>query len=431
MKRVKVRPRNNLSLSSVGGTFDQGPFWTHTGGPLEGIGDDFESYTDKAFKGNSVVFTTMLIRSLVLSEARFQYQRLEQGRPTDLWGDPSLRLLEQPWPNGTTGELISRMDQDFSLAGNFFAARIRARNGERLRRMRPDWVTIVTLIPDEDGSPWDLNAEVGGYLYRIPGREPVMLPVDQVVHWSPIPDPTAQWRGQSWITAVADEVAADNATTKHKQKYFQNGATSNLIISYDPAIGVDTMRDHAEFFKEQYGGVDKAYKTIHLGGGADPKTVGADMKQLDFKVTQGAGESRIAAASLVGAVVAQLSEGMQGSSLNAGNFGVAMRRFADIAARPLWRTMAASLQTVVNVPGGSRLWYDDRDIPFLQDDAKDHADILFTNSQAIAALTRDGFDAESAVSAITSGDLRRLEHTGLPSVQVQPAEQPATNDGDD
>ena len=36
--------------------------------------------------------------------------------------------------------------------------------------------------------------------------------------------------------------------------------------------------------------------------------------------------------------------------------------------RPLWRNVAGSLATVVNIPAGSVLWYDDRDIAFLQED---------------------------------------------------------------
>lgn len=394
----------------------------------ERIPNDFEAYAAEAFCGNGVLFTVLAIRLHVLSEARFQFQQLEKGRPGDLYGNEALSLLESPWPNGTTGELVARMEQDGSLAGNFFATVVKDERGQRLRRLRPDWVTIVTESPSRpDGSPgepWDLDAQVSGYLYQPDGRASsgsVLLTPDEVVHWSPIPDPVAQWRGMSWITPILDEIEGDTAASRHKLKFFENGATSNVVVTYDSSVAQETVKAFAELFQDQHAGADNAYKTIHLGGGADAKTVGADMRQLDFKVTQGAGESRIAAASLVGAVMAQFSEGMAGSSLNAGNFTAAKRRFADVGARPLWRSMAAALSTVVDVPEGSRLWYDDRDIPFLQDDARDAAEILNVKSQAIASLTRDGFSGESAVAAVSSGDLRLLKHTGLPSVQVQQA----------
>lgn len=420
---VARRPYNHgFAASSVGASFDQGPFWSRSN---EIDGKDFEQVVRDTLHSNGVVSTLVLIRQMVLSEARFQFQRLENGRPGDLFGNQALTLLENPWPNGTTGELIARMEQDASLAGNFYATVVEDADGRRLRRLRPDWVSIITVSPDRpDGSPggpYDLGARCGGYLYAPPETDPIILPVEGFVHWSPIPDPLAQWRGMSWITPVLREVEADDAASRHKAKFFTNGATSNTVITYDASHTPETVRAFAEMYKDQHAGVDNAYKAVHLGGGADAKTLGADMRQLDFKVTQGAGESRIAAASLVGGVLAMFSEGMQGSALNAGNFNSAKRRFGDVGARPLWRSMSAALANVVDVPPGARLWYDDRDIPFLADDARDAADILNVNATAIATLSRDGFEPASAVSAITSGDLRLLEHTGLPSVQVQPA----------
>jgi hypothetical protein len=98
--------------------------------------------------------------------------------------------------------------------------------------------------------------------------------------------------------------------------------------------------------------------------------------------------------------------------------------------RPLWRNAAGSLATIVDVPASAELWYDDRDIPFLQEDLKDEADIQSTQAGAIRQLVDAGFDADSVVNAVTAGDLTRLKHSGLFSVQLQkPGEQqaPSTN----
>jgi phage portal protein BeeE len=434
--RNLARLRNaSLSLSSIGASFSQPDFWSvphllgTTIGSREKIEHSFDGYVQDAYKRNGIVFTCILVRQHTLSEARFQFQRITDGRPGELFGDQrSMALLENPWPNGTTGELISRMEQDASLAGNFYATVVGSGPDRFLRRLRPDWMTIVTEAPMRDdgspGQPWDLGARVAGYLYRPPGDAAgaVLLTPDQVVHWSPIPDPVAQWRGMSWITAITREVESDTAATRHKHKFFENGATSNMVITYDPTITSEQVSTFANMFSNAHSGVDKAYKTVHLGGGADAKMVGADLKQLDFKVTQGAGESRIAAASLVGAVVAQFSEGMQGSSLNSGNFTQAMRRWADIGARPLWRSMAAALAKpgIVDVPANARLWYDDRDIPFLQQDAKDESEIRQTDANTIRSLTEAGYTPDSIKQFVNSGDASVLQHTGVFSVQLQP-----------
>jgi hypothetical protein len=163
----------------------------------------FEGYVQGAYKSNGVVFACMLARLALFSEARFQFRRLRSGRPGELFGSAELAILEKPWPNGTTGDLLARAIQDADLAGNFYAAR----RGRTIKRMRPDWVTIVLgsdMDPEEPS--FALDAEVIGYIYKPGGSkgtaDPVVLLPEQVCHFAPIPDPVARFRGMSWLTPV-------------------------------------------------------------------------------------------------------------------------------------------------------------------------------------------------------------------------------------
>jgi phage portal protein BeeE len=428
IQRLTRRPKDRtITFGGTGGSFEQPMWWDgEAKRDAEEMDATFAGYVQGAYKANGVVFACILARLLVFSEARFQFQRIVKGRPGELFGTDALALLENPWPNGTTGELLARMEQDVSLAGNFFGTEINDQDGRRIRRMRPDWTTIVTASRSGDG-PYALDARIVGYMYEpkigVDRPDPVLLMPDRVAHWSPLPDPEAQWRGMSWITPIINEIKGDKAATKHKLKYFEHGTVGGVAITYDKSVDQAVVERFAKMWKDQHGGADNAYKTFHLGGGADAKTLGADLKQLDFKVTQGAGETRIAAAAGVGAVIAQLSEGMQGSSLNAGNYSAARRRFADGWARPQWRSAAASLQTLAPPPTGARLWYDPRDVSFLQEDEKDAADIQGRNAETIARLTDAGYDPDSVVRAVTAGDLAGLvgQHSGMYSVQLQPA----------
>lgn len=403
-------------------TWSQPPFWTleapvwgSTVGEKERIANDFAGYARDAYKASGVIFTCSLVRLQVFSQIQFRLQD-DTGL---LHRDSALQLLEEPWPNGTTGDLLARMEQDGSLAGNNYLARRRTPNGDRIRRLRPDWVTIITGSPTDD--PFDIDAEVLAYLYEPKGRgrsKPVLLTPAEVVHWAPIPDPEAQWRGMSWLTPVLREIDADKAATKHKLRFFERGATSNLAIVYDKSIAPEALKVYRAAFQEQYEGVDNAYKTLHIGGGADPKPIGANLQQLEFKATQGAGETRIAAASGVGAIIAQFSEGMQGSSLNAGNYGAARRRFSDITMQHLWQTASGALAKFVD--HDDRLWFDRAGVPFLQEDEKDAAEILKEKFLTIESGIRAGFKPDSVVAATAGGDLSLLDHTGLFSVQLQP-----------
>jgi phage portal protein BeeE len=387
----------------------------------ESIENSFIGYINGLYKTNGVVFALMEARRSIFSEARFQFQRINKGRPGDLFGSPALNMLEYPWPNATTGELLSRAIQDVDLAGNHYLVR----EPKRFRRLRPDWVQILLSAPPADA----VQSDVIGYAYWPGGigyGKPQIYFPEEMAHWCPIPDPEAQYRGMSWLTPVIREVQSDKQATEHKAKFYSNAATPKLSVSLKDNVTKAQFLEFMEAFEAANGGIENAYKTIYLGGGADVNLVGANMVQMDFKNVQGAGETRMAAAAGVPAVVVGFSEGLQGSSLNEGNYKAAKENFADKTMRPLWRSISASYQTLVAMPssnGTVRLWYDDRDIAFLRTDRLEAAKIMTEESSSIIKFVTGGFTPESSVAAVTSGDSNLLEHTGLVSVQLLPPGQ--------
>lgn len=750
---------------------------TMPGSPGEQIANSFTGYVQGAYKSNGVIFACMLARLLLFSEARFQFRQIRNGRPGDLFGTQALGLLEQPWPNGTTGGLLIRMIQDADLAGNAYITRRAPRlPGQRpyLQRLRPDWMTIIRGSRQRTSADRvsEFDLELVGYSYQpggpTSGEKPRLLLPEDVAHFAPIPDPEASYRGMSWLTPVLSEILADGAATTHKRKFFEHGATPNMVVSLDPSIKREAFNDWISKFEDQHLGYLNAYKCLHpstevalwngarcpasevrvgdvvvswadgnpvpgmvavaewqapspivtvttqrgrvirtndrhpfltrrgwvdardlragdllttglgwgrprlqdsltpheawmvgllvgdgclvgstptvsmadagvaaragsvasivkrpvrerapydyrvlgvtelvrglglngkrahekrvpaaimtggigvvcaflsglvdadghvsdparrwtcevgitstsesllrdvqhllasvgvnaslssppsmragatgggsgvqrrhdahrlivsgqgpriadllnlshrdkarrlavyakrpsgqdrsrvdrvvsvevsepeptigievadhhthvtggvvthntlyLGGGADAKVVGADFKQMDFKVTQGAGETRIAAAAGVPPVIVGLSEGLEQATYS--NYAQARRRFADGTMRPLWREAAGSLATLVDVPPAAELWYDDRDIAFLQEDLKDAAEIQGVEASTIKTLIDAGYKPDSVAAAVTSGDWSKLDHTGLFSVQLQPPGTQLTN----
>jgi hypothetical protein len=399
-----------------------------------GAATNYTRMFSDALASSGPVFACMLARRTLFSEARFVWQRMFRGRPGTIFGSAELALLESPWRNGTTGGLLSRMIDHQGLAGNAFVVkRTRFGGSQFLRVIRPDWVTIIMgSYDDPTVDATDLDAEVIGYAYTpggpLSGNDPVPLLVEDVAHFAPDPDPLAFWRGMSWLTPVLREIQADQYATDHKARFFENGATPQIVVSFDAAIKEDQVRAFAMRMNDLTAGTANAYKTVYLGGGADVTVVGKDLQQLDFASTQGKGETRIAAASGIHPAVLGLSEGLQGASLNAGNFGAARRLTADKMLRPLWREGCGALATIIDTPtvrnpdqGQTpvRLWIDERDIPFLREDIKDLADAQLVRAQAIESHVRAGFTPDSAVAAVDGDDLTLLVHSGLLSVQLQ------------
>lgn len=378
---------------------------------------DFQGYVSQLYKQNGVVFACMAVRMLLFAEARFCFRDISKGRPGDLQADNGqLALLRKPWTGGTTGDLLSRVIQDADLQGDAFIVR----KPKKLVRLRPDWVTVVYGSNRQDSSMWDIDAELLGYLYHPGGqkdRDPEVLLPEEVAHFMPYPDPTSPGRGMSWLTPVMREVLGDQSATAHKMQFFENGATPNMVVKFSKDITTEQFERWVELIDAQTQGAANAYKTLYLGGAAEPEVAGLDFKQMDFKSVQGHGETRIAAAAGVPPIIVGLSEGLEAATYS--NYGQARRRFADGTMWPLWRNLAGSMARIVNVTPGTELWIDDHGIPFLREDEKDAAEIQQMNASAIRQLVDGGFDPASVVEAVTAGDLRRLNHSGLVSVQMQ------------
>jgi phage portal protein BeeE len=240
-----------------------------------------------------------------------------------------------------------------------------------------------------------------------------------VAYYAPLPDPDAHFLGMSWITPVLRELQGDQASTEHKWRFFENAATPNMAIKFDPAVGIDAVRQFKELLEEEHRGVANAFRTLFLGGGAVPVPVGSSFKDMDYAVIQGRAESRLAAAAGVPPSWVGFAEGLQGSSLNAGNFQSARRRFSDGTMVHLWGNAASSLQPLLATPPGAALTYDPR-VPFMREDASDLAAIQEQEAATIAALVNNGFTPESVIKAVKNNVWSALVHSGMLSVQLQP-----------
>lgn len=417
-----VRFQNQLYYPQNGGI---GYTTSVPGQKAEHIPDTFAGYVQGAYQSNGVIFAVSMARMLLFSDVALKFRRLgTSGGGNDLFGNQDLRVLERPWPGGTTQSLLARAEQDVTAAGTFFLAR--SDDGQRLLRRRPDWMEfILDAAPDEA-----VEANIIGYKYTVGGpwsggRSRLYLApryegdsVADCVHWAPIPDPLACYRGMSWLTPILQEIRSDKSATDHKLKFFENAATPNLAISLAETVTVEQFRQFVKDMNDASVGVDNAYKNLYLGGGANITVIGQNMQQLSFRETQGAGETRICAAGRVPPIIVGLSEGLQAATYS--NYGQARRAFGDAFARPQWKSFCGAIAPLINEPAGAELWYDPRDVAFLREDLKDLADVQSTTMATINAALAAGWTPESALTGVLAEDLSQLKHSGLMSVQLQP-----------
>lgn len=370
------------------------------------------------FKGNGPIFSLVLARLQAFSQVRFQWTRFQGSQPTDLFGSADLSVLERPWPGGTTSDLLARMEIHASASGCAFVTRPRR---DRLSILRPDRVTIVLGSQTDEDDPSEApDVEIAGFIHTTSRGKMTLFGPDEVAYYAPIPDPDYRFLGMSWITPVIRDLQADSLATEHKARFFSNAATPNMAIKFDASISFEKVKQFKALLESEHKGAFNAWKTLYLGGGADPVTIGSSFKDMDYAVIQGRAESRLAAAAGVPPSWVGFSEGLQGSSLNAGNFNSARRRFSDGTMVHLWTNAATSLEVLLDRPVGATLWYDPR-VPFMREDAQDLAGIQLQQAQTIVALVRDGYLPDSVVKAVTNNDWSLLVHSGLVSVQLVPS----------
>ena len=386
---------------------------------VQSFGGDLVGHSN-ALQSCPPAFAAQLVRSLVLSQARFVFRNRLTRRT---FGNRELSILERPWPNGTTSDLIAKMEWQAGPAGNAFVMR----RGNRLRMLRPDWTAVLWASDSEPDMPMSaLDSELVGYVYVnggfLSGNRPELLPPSDVAHWYPLPDPLSPGVGMSWLTPAIREIRGDLAATEHKLRFFANGATPNLVIKGIPAATKKQFDEVVEMMEESHSGVANAYKTLYLTAGADATVVGNSLSQMDFSSVLATGETRLSVLSRVPAALLGISEGLKGAALNSGNFGMARRIFSDTWVTPTLQNLANSLAPLVNVPAQSELWFDTLDIPLMREDAADAAGIVSTQASTIASLLNAGYEPDQVVAAVTAGDLSALvgAHSGLLSVQLQP-----------
>jgi HK97 family phage portal protein len=366
---------------------------------------------------NSVVFAVTTNRILLFSEARFQFQRLRGGKPGDLFGTPALASLEEPWLGANTRDLLSQAELDVACHGNSYWVRD-DNYPEYFLRLDPANVYIITERSTDAVYGATVGDRVSAYAYKTASGRAVIYEPQNVAHYKPHPSTSNRFLGTSWLAACISDIDADEAITQHKQSALGKGGSIPYVVTMSPDTDPEQFDEFVARFRESHEGAENSGKTLFLGGGADIKTVGQSFQELSMKAVQGQGETRIAAAAGIPPVIVGLSEGLAAATYS--NYGQARRRLVDGTMRPLWGAFAAAFESLVPPPSGSRLWYDDRDIPFLREDIQDQATVKQTEAATIKSLIDAGFDPDTVVDAVMSADYARLVHSGLYSVQLQP-----------
>ena len=376
----------------------------------------------QALTSNGVVYGIFRARADLFSQARFVWKRYGAGpKPmaADVTTNTALRPLDNP------ASILEWCEIDVATTGNSYWVLDQG----VLRRLPAEWVSIVLGSDREADDPqlaWD--ARPVGVIYKPPA-----LPADraetflwsEVAHYCPERDPDARFRGMSWLRPAMEDVVSDNSARRFLTKFWENHATANSVITFDPDKDVEEIREFRDLFLEKHQGVDRAFRTAFLGGGADIKVIGSSLKDLDSGNIRKQVHFDISLAAGVNPMAVGLME------VNYSNTKEGNRSITDRKLRYLWMKAVEAFRPLVERPQGFELWYDVSGVAALQSDALDDAEVQVKQFTTMEIGIRSGFDPDTVARAVTSGDTSKVigNHTNLVSVQLQPPGTAAPTSG--
>jgi hypothetical protein len=274
-------------------------------------------------------------------------------------------------------------------------------------------VTIVSEVVRVGGGGWYRRPVA--YWFEPPKGlqsqgDGFLVPAGEVVHFAPIPDPQANFRGMSPLTPIIRDIQGDDGMSRYKIRYLQNDATPNIVIKYAQKLQTATIDSIRERMAARYAGPDNAGKTLILDQGADLTLAGNSLQQMDFSNVAAVGAERILAAANVPGVLVGL-EPLRGAGRG---YQESMQKLANLYARPQWRSACGALSQLLDIPAGNRLWFDVSDISALQDGELEKGQAALVKAQALLALRQAGYDPMSAISAVDAMDLTQLKVAAVP-----------------
>lgn len=103
---------------------------------------------------------------------------------------------------------------------------------------------------------------------------------EEVIHFK-LDDPNSDIYGLSPLDSLQHTVASDLFAMKFNKKFFENSATSGLILSMKNSTKEEVERNR-EWLEQNYTGTDNAWRTMVLEGDIDIKDRGGKLNEMQF-----------------------------------------------------------------------------------------------------------------------------------------------------
>jgi HK97 family phage portal protein len=262
--------------------------------------------------------------------------------------DPWLvQLLEEPNGYQSWEEVIELFVIDRYITGDAFLYK-RGDDGQgrplQLLRLPPQYVEVV---PGEQGEL------IKSYEYRVPGREPIQIAPERVIHWKGA-NPHDAYRGAGIIAMGPRVFDGEIALTDTKASYYENGARLEGVLESEQAISDSNAAKLRRQFQGIYGGAKQAFQVAVLGRGLQYKQIQSDAQKAEFGLMSDQSRDRIFAMFRVPKALLGLSSETSSTTQPAEE----RRNFDNKRMRPILNTLQNLLTKELTADFGLKLKID-------------------------------------------------------------------------
>lgn len=297
----------------------------------------FLSLAREAYGGNEVVYACLRVLSQGVPEPPLIAYELGTNTRTVLdLEHPLVKLIRDPNELMTEFEFMELTTLQLSISGRSTWWKERNNVGQiiALWPLRPDRVGPIYSNSSVEG-----QRVLSGWSYVPPdGKEPIPIPRGDVVAFN-YPDPAGESggivEGLGSLEVLARQISSDNEATKFVGSLLANYAAPTIALQVKRDINdKETLELIKAQFRHEFGGANRGIPAV-LAGETEIKTIGFNLRELEFPDLRNVSETRICAALGVPAILAHLQAGLKASTYS--NVEQARLYFAETTLSSIWR----------------------------------------------------------------------------------------------
>jgi HK97 family phage portal protein len=364
----------------------------------------FETLVKEGWRKNELIFACISKKAATSS----QIHLLPYRGDTPLPNHPIRKLLRRPNPYMGEAEFFSSILIYTDLAGRAVYEKQRDQGGRviGLWPLRPDW---VLPIPGN-------KQLIKGYIYSVPGMEPVYLDQADILDirlFDPL-RPLSPWPP----VAVAARIGTvDNTATDFISLFMEKGGAPPGIIKTVQKLRIGEAEEIRRQWVERYGGAKGWAEPAVLDKDAEYQRVGLSFEEMGFESLDSRNEARICGILKVPPIIVNARVGLNRATYS--NYREARSSWWEDDLVPIYESFIDELENQLlrefDPSGNLELRWDYTNVPALREERL----VLWQRANEglkMGGITVNEYRKEIGYTASPSGDvfLRQLNLVEIP-----------------